>query len=193
MIGQHRQSPPPQPRKYYGKYRGVVVDNLDPLGIARVIATCPALATSTLSWALPALPWGGADTGTFIVPPVGTGVWIEFEQGDIDYPIWTGCYWSVAEEVPSQAKALLFQPGIVIQGPFLNSLVLGPGDTGTGGVSLRCGDVSLEMSALGGIVLTSGTATITVQVGSIEISNGVASIALDGPLVTVNDGALEVL
>jgi hypothetical protein len=179
--------------KYYGKYRGVVAVNVDPLGIARIMALCPALATTPLSWALPAVPWGGAALGTFVVPPVGAGVWIEFEQGDIDYPIWSGCYWNAPEEVPAQAKALLAQPGIAIQGPFLNSIVLGPGDSGTGSVSLRCGDASIEMSGLGGIVMTSGIATITVQAGNIAITNGVASISLEGPLVSVNDGALDVL
>ncbi len=182
-----------RPRRFYGKYRGVVVDNLDPLGMARVLAACPAIADGPLTWAMPCVPWGGDQVGTFIVPPSGAGVWIEFEQGDIDYPIWTGCYWNEPEEIPALARALLGQPGIAVQGAALNGIVLGNGPTGSGSLTLKCAGASIDISEAEGIVITSGAARIAIQIGEIEISNGIASIVLSGPTVTVNDGALEVL
>lgn len=180
-------------RRFYGKYRGVVFDNVDPLGLARVLAGCPAIADTALTWALPCVPWAGAGVGTVIIPPIGAGVWIEFEQGDIDYPVWTGCYWNEPEQVPQLAKSLLLQTGIAIQGEQLNGIVVGPGPSNSGMVTLQCGAASIQISETEGIVMTSGTASIVVQIGNIEITNGVASITLSGPAVTVNDGALEVI
>ena len=53
------------------------------------------------SWAMPCLPWGGVNTGMFTVPAIGAGVWMEFERGDPNYPIWTGCFWGLAAERPA--------------------------------------------------------------------------------------------
>jgi hypothetical protein len=184
---------PAQPRTFYGKYRGVVVDNVDPLELGRIMPTCPAISSGSLTWALPCVPWGGQAVGTFIIPPIGAGVWLEFEQGDIDYPIWTGCYWNRPEEVPLAARALLFEPGIAIQGQQLNSIVLGPGQSGAGSVVLQCGTASIELSEAEGIVMTSGPASVSIRIGAIQISNGLASIELSSGGVSVNDGALEIL
>jgi hypothetical protein len=88
-------------RRYYGKYRGVVVENIDPLQIGRIVAQVPdVLGETPSSWAMPCVPAAGIQAGCFIVPPVCSHVWIEFEQGNPDYPIWTGGFWSVAAEVP---------------------------------------------------------------------------------------------
>ena len=97
--------------RYFGKYRGTVVENADPMMIGRILAIVPDVSnTFPTSWAMPCLPWGGIQTGVFCVPPIGAGVWVEFEQGDPDYPVWTGCYWGSAAEVP--AAALLSPPPI---------------------------------------------------------------------------------
>ena len=44
-----------------------------------------------------------AASGLFLVPPVGANVWVEFEAGDPDYPIWAGCFWGTGE-VPALAR-----------------------------------------------------------------------------------------
>ena len=48
------------------------------------------------------------------LPEVGSGVWIEFEGGDVSYPIWVGCYWRDGE-LPSDAapavKAIVTKSG----------------------------------------------------------------------------------
>ena len=76
--------------KFYGKYRGKVTDNTDPLMQGRIRANVPAVfGEEDTGWALPAAPYGGSGVGFFFVPPVDANVWIEFEGGDPDYPIWT--------------------------------------------------------------------------------------------------------
>lgn len=81
----------------YSKYRGKVVDNLDPLGLGRIIALAPSVSEFPLSWAVPCVPFAGPGVGFFALPPIGANVWIEFEAGDPNYPIWTGCFWSEGE------------------------------------------------------------------------------------------------
>jgi hypothetical protein len=85
-------------QKVYGKYRGVVVNNVDPLNLGRIQAMVPeVLGEVPASWAWPCAPVAGLNAGFFAVPMVGSGVWIEFEAGDISRPIWTGGYWAAGE------------------------------------------------------------------------------------------------
>ncbi|MEA2721385.1 MAG: hypothetical protein QOJ39_3249 [Candidatus Eremiobacteraeota bacterium] len=90
--------------RFYGKYRGLVTDVDDPLNLGRVQAQVPrVLGTETIGWALPAFAYGGAaEQGFFAVPDVGAGVWIEFEEGDLSYPIWTGT-WYQSGQIPESA------------------------------------------------------------------------------------------
>jgi uncharacterized protein involved in type VI secretion and phage assembly len=79
---------------YYGKYRGIVTNSQDPKNLGRLQARVPeVLGQEDSGWALPCTPYAGPDAGLFTVPPVGTGVWIEFEAGDVSRPIWSGCWW----------------------------------------------------------------------------------------------------
>ena len=96
----------PDENSFYGKYRGTVLDNIDPLQSGRLQVEVPDVAgTVPSTWALPCLPFAGTGAGFFAVPPVGSLVWVEFEQGDPDYPIWTGCFWGTAADVPPLALA----------------------------------------------------------------------------------------
>jgi len=130
------------------------------------------------TWAMPCLPFAGIQSGFYAVPAIGSQVWIEFEQSNRDYPIWVGCFWDSAADVPTLALAGV--PGlqqIVVQTTSQNTLLISdvPGPTG-------------------GILLKSSTgALISVSDAGITISNGQgATITMDGPAVTVNQGALEV-
>lgn len=90
--------------QFFGKYRGKVAATRDPLHLGRIQVQVPAIfGTETTSWALPCTPYAGKDIGFFTVPPVGTNIWVEFEEGDPDYPIWSGCFWG-EEELPVAAK-----------------------------------------------------------------------------------------
>jgi Type VI secretion system/phage-baseplate injector OB domain len=85
--------------RYFGKYRGEVVDNEDPDDLGRIKAKVPRLThNEEIGWALPAFPYGGkAEQGFFAVPDVGASVWIEFAEGDLSYPIWTGTWYGDGE------------------------------------------------------------------------------------------------
>lgn len=90
--------------RYYGKYRARVVDNQDPKKLNRVRTEMPQLFGKgvILGWALPALPPHLSD-----VPEIGKLTWIEFEAGDTDFPIWSGCWWAVrsgVSELPENAQ-----------------------------------------------------------------------------------------
>ena len=84
--------------RIYGKFRGIVLNNLDPEGRGRLMASvAEVLGEIPTGWATPCAPYAGPGAGFFSVPPVGAGVWIEFEAGDVSRPIWAGCYWGVGE------------------------------------------------------------------------------------------------
>jgi Type VI secretion system/phage-baseplate injector OB domain len=94
-------------RRFYGKYRGFVVNNMDPKRLGRLTLRIPSVLGSevTSGWAMPCLPYGGQkNQGLFCIPEVGSGVWVEFEEGDLEFPIWVGTFWSEPagnSEIPS--------------------------------------------------------------------------------------------
>jgi uncharacterized protein involved in type VI secretion and phage assembly len=162
---------------YYGKYRGMVTDNQDPLMMGRIRAKVPdVMGDMESGWAMPCAPFGGNSTGFFAIPPLNAGVWIEFEYGDPDYPIWSGCWWGSAAEMPP----LLLAP------PYKKVMIVSEG-----GQSFTLDDTP----GVGGITLeTSGGQKISISPTGIEIDNGQgASITLTGPQVSINNGALEVI
>ena len=73
-----------------------MTDNNDPDDLGRVKATVQQLLDAEATgWALPAFIYGGlSEQGFFAVPDVGAGVWIEFERGDLSYPIWSGTWYT---------------------------------------------------------------------------------------------------
>ncbi len=165
--------------KYYGKYRGTVVQNVDPQQLGRIQALVPDVSPAPSSWAMPCVPLAGKSMGSYVVPQLGAGVWIEYEQGDPDYPVWTGGFWGSVAEVPALALAgNPASPSIVVQTGLQNSLVLSDVPGPTGGIMLK--------SPTGAMILVN-------DVG-ITISNGKgATIVLNGPTVTINNGALVVV
>ncbi|MHC4180871.1 MAG: phage baseplate assembly protein V [Planctomycetota bacterium] len=94
-----------QQRRYFGKYRGFVADNEDPEQRGRLKLRLPSILGSEVSgWALPCLPFGGlANQGFFLVPDVDAQVWVEFEEGNPDQPIWTGTFWQQSGDPPEEA------------------------------------------------------------------------------------------
>ena len=165
---------------FFGKFRGTVVNNIDPEQIGRIQAIVPAvLGLLPSSWAMPCVPVAGINMGLFTVPPVGSGVWIEFERGDPEYPVWVGGYWGSAAETPALARAV--PPGlsgITLQTTLKNGIVVSDTPGPTGGI----------------LIQTTSGATISVSDFGITISNGKgAVISMLGPTTDINAGALTVI
>jgi uncharacterized protein involved in type VI secretion and phage assembly len=167
-------------KQFFGKYRGTVVNNIDPMQIGRIQVMVPDVSNISLSsWAMPCLPMAGINMGVYTVPSIGAGVWVEFEQGDPDYPIWVGCYWGTAAELPVLSRMVPpAVPGITLQTATKNGLVISDVPGPTGGVQLQ----------------TATGAMISVTDAGILISNGKgAVINLTGPTVDINLGALTIV
>lgn len=167
-------------QKYFGKYRGTVVNNIDPMQIGRLQVMVPDVSNVMLSsWAMPCTPVAGINMGMFTLPLIGAGVWVEFEQGDPDYPIWVGGFWGTAAEVPVLSHLVPPAiPGITLQTPLKNGIVLSDLPGPTGGIQLQ----------------TATGAMISVTDIGITISNGKGAIInMTGPTVDINAGALTVI
>lgn len=165
--------------QYYGKYRGTVVNNIDPEQRGRLLVTVPdVLGVNLSSWAMPCLPLAGSNMGIYTVPPVNAGVWIEFEQGDPNYPVWVGCFWGTAAEVPALARSVPpTVPGITLQTATQNGIVISDVPGPTGGIRIQ---------------IASGAA-ITITDAGIFLTNGKgAMISLNGKTVDINGGALTI-
>jgi hypothetical protein len=163
--------------RFFGKYRGKVVNNLDPQQQGRVQVDVPGVfGSGQLAWAMPCVPFAGPGVGLFLVPPVGANVWVEFEAGNPDYPIWAGGFWGVGEAPASPAVAemkVLKTDAISVT---LSDL------PGGGGLTIEVSPPAVAMAA-----------KLAITSSGIEISTGPAKIVLGPAGVSINDGALEVV
>lgn len=163
--------------EFFGKYRGKVELNLDPLGLGRVqVSVADVMGDGTLAWAMPCLPGAGPGVGIFTIPPVGANVWVEFERGDPDYPIWSGGFWDVGD-TPA------------IMGPTQSVTHVWAGDNFRFEI--------LDAPGLGELTLTittaAGDATLTAGATSMELSFSGSTVSLGADGVTINNGNLKVL
>ncbi len=191
--------------RYYGKYRGTVFNNIDPEQRGRIQAIVPDVqGLVPTNWALPCVPLAGIQEGVFMVPQLKAAVWIEFEQGDPDYPIWVGGFWGQASPVPGvpvlphpeiPLAAVLPPPippgqNIVIQTTLQHSLIISDALP----IPIPTGIPAPATPGTGGIILRSPSgAMIVVNDTGIYIHNGKgASIEMMGPSVMINKVALVV-
>ena len=164
---------------YFGKHRGTVINNLDPMQMGRLQALVPdVLGDMPSSWAMPCLAIGGMQGGMFTVPVIGSGVWIEFEQGDPDYPIWTGCFYGSAAEVPPMAKTVPpGVPGITFQTPLQNGLTISDVPGPTGGVLIKIASGPFISISDVGITISNGQgAMINLQANTVDVNGGALTI-----------------
>ncbi|MFJ1546112.1 phage baseplate assembly protein V [Streptomyces sp. NPDC088246] len=165
--------------RYLGKFRGRVVDNNDPLHIGRVTAEVPdVLGDEPSTWALPCLPFTGPQAGQFVVPPPGAGVWVEFEQGDPSFPVWTGCWYGAEAELPPDARTAVQQNSpnkpVVVQTPGNHKIVMN--DAPEQGILLQAQDGAYIRITKEAVVIATGDG---------------AEIILRGKEVTINKGQLN--
>lgn len=179
QTGSHEdlEQPGVEMTTYYGKYRGTVVDNIDPMLMGRLEVFVPSLGVPS-AWAMPCFPVTGDQAGAWMIPSPGTGVWVEFEQGEVDNPIWSGCWYGSAAEVPPLVReASPTAPPIVFQTRGQTAVMLSDAPGPTGGILLQ--------TATGG--------SISITDLGITLSNGKgATITLVGSTITLNEGALVV-
>jgi hypothetical protein len=204
----------------FGKYRGKVIDPVDPLQLGRIVALVPAISEFPLNWAMPATPYAGAGVGFFAIPPVGANVWIEFEGGDPDYPIWAGCFWGQGEApaepaLPTTIMLKTEQGTLSINdldaelklsltaADDVMSLAMSPA-----GIKLSLNQVTISITrdaislshapssvdvTPAAIGLSSAWANVEIAPAAIAIENGAGSIAVSPVGVTINEGALEII
>jgi hypothetical protein len=168
-----------QQSRYFGKYRGLVRDNVDVLQRrGRLKVVVPQVLGEAEVWALPCVPFAGAGVGFFALPPVDTAVWVEFEAGDPTYPIWTGCVWPLNE---IELTELL--------GP-TNKFI--KTDMFTVHFDETKGELSIKSNGQAEIVMSA--AEIRIKAPMVTVENGVgAKLELTGIKIGLNNGALEVM
>ncbi|HEV2956321.1 MAG TPA: phage baseplate assembly protein V [Xanthobacteraceae bacterium] len=153
--------------RFYGKYRGVVTE-IDAATL-RIKAKVPAvLGTQATGWCRPCVPYAGRDVGFAFLPEAGAGVWIEFEGGDVSYPIWAGCFWHDGE-APADATPTV--KAIVTAGKLK---ILIDDDAGTMTIS------------------DDNQNKVTLDSSGITLERGANKVVVSDDKVDVNDGALEV-
>jgi len=159
-------------RVFFGKYRGQVVDNEDPLRIGRIRAQVPSVFGSNDSgWALPCVPFAGNKVGFFFIPPIGANVWIEFEAGNLESPIWSGCFWGIGE-VPDEVVS----PQIKVIKTSSAWIVIDD----------KPGETKMTIQTVQGL-------KIVLDASGIQLINGSSKVKLTAVSVSINDGALEVI
>jgi hypothetical protein len=203
----------------WGKYRGKVIDTADPMVSGRLLCTVAALPGMLLNWAMPAVPYASIGQGFFALPIEGSDVWIEFEQGDADKPIWSGGYWELGEE-PVMPEIDPAAPELinVLRSKFSTLLFNdAPGETGGVTVSaidpvapvpvtmtmnelgftITCGDLSFSMNPDIGITLTAGDTTmvltpenVTVETPAVEVT-AEETVSVTSPMTEV-EGDVEI-
>jgi hypothetical protein len=171
--------------RYWGKHRGKVTDNLDPLALGRVQVTVPAVKGLAMGWAMPCVPYAGRGVGFYAIPPIGGNVWVEFEGGDPNYPVWTGCFWEEGEvpNEPAVPEKKVFQTESIIM--VLNDI------EGEGGFSLTVRPpvveepMSITINA-SGITLSCPESTIKMTPENVEITVPPATVTVSGETITLS-------
>ncbi len=189
--------------RFYGKYRGLVVEVDDPENLGRITAQVPEVLHEEASpWALPAVPFAGPKHGLVLLPEVGDGVWIEFEAGDPSRPIWTGGWWGpgeLPEPGGKQTRVLVTSTGhkFVLDDQNKEIHLLH-----SGGAELKMTDDDITLTigpsefklTSDQISLKIGTTEITLTLTELTLKGGpTAQVKLSAAGTDVNNGAIKVL
>ena len=169
-----------EPKRFFGKYRGTVVNIADDQKRGRIEVIVPdVLKENRSTWAMPCFPFTGRQMGAWMIPQIGAGVWVEFEQGDPNHPIWSGGWYGSSAEAPALAQPETPDaPNVVLQTQGQNVIRISDAAGPTGGILLK----------------TRSGAMIAVNEDGITISNGQgATIVMKGTSVDINDGGFTVL
>ncbi len=167
---------------YFGKYRGIVTDVGDPSNQCRIRAKVPAvLGDQPCGWAMPAAPFAGDGHGMVLLPKVGSGVWIEFEAGRLDNPIWSGGWWASGQRPNPQGDQVR-----VIVSEHGHSVIL---DDQADEVKIVHGSGPTIKMTASEIVLTCGSCETKIGNQDISLNNGLIKVGLAG--VSLVSGAMS--
>jgi uncharacterized protein involved in type VI secretion and phage assembly len=171
--------------RFYGKYRGKVTNNIDPEQSGRMQVSVPAVfGDFALNWAMPSVPYAGLQNGFYAIPPLQANVWVEFEGGDPDKPIWSGCFWGTGE-VPALALASPATiPHLLFQTTGQTTLLVSDAPGPTGGIMLKTTTGALITINDTGITISNGKGAIIQLTGT--------SVTITGTPTSVNGAALVV-
>jgi hypothetical protein len=165
-------------RKFYGKYRGTVLNNVDPKRQGRLLVqSADVLGLFPTSWAMPCLPIGGLQFGAYLVPPIGAGVWVEFEHGDSNKPIWTGFFAGAPTDPPVTAQVTVPGAPVMVLGTIAQASVV-------------MSDVPIPPMRGPGIWLRSATSNLIVD--SVGVLIMAPNVQIVSTVTDVNFGALTV-
>ncbi|HKQ31541.1 MAG TPA: phage baseplate assembly protein V [Burkholderiales bacterium] len=158
-------------QRFYGKYRAVVADVDDEEKLGRIRAYVPDVYGEDVMspWALPCVPLAGASHGLVCLPEADDGVWIEFEAGDRNRPVWTGCWWG-KDDLADDLGA-----------PLARSFVTTAGHRVT--LDDDGNTITIEHADGAKVELTDSSMTLECKSGT---------VVLDSSGVNINDGALTV-
>lgn len=161
-----------QQQLFFGKHAATVVDTADPVDMGRLRARIPSiLGDETSPWAMPCAPYAGPDQGFFAVPPVGAGVWIEFEAGDISRPIWTGGWWPRGDTPkPEEGQAGRQESKVLKTESGLNVALDDSGQTAV--ISDGSGSNKITIRSRQGTIEVEATGKVVVNAAAIELVDG---------------------
>ncbi len=155
--------------RHYGKYRGTVADNEDPRKQGRIKVQVPEILGDVDSgWALPCAPYAGEQTGAYAVPPVGAGVWVEFEAGEVSRPIWAGCWWG-SDKLPTDEEGASATPDVKITRSEEGLLLALHDDSQTIALSDAKGENILKIEVQKGVVTVKAKTKIVIEAPQIEL------------------------
>jgi uncharacterized protein involved in type VI secretion and phage assembly len=169
--------------KYFGKYRGQVTDNEDPTARGRVKLRVISVLDDLEVWAMPCVPYAGPGIGFYSIPPVGAGVWVEFEAGDPSYPIWTGCFWADGELPVSSGPSVKIWK--------TDSITVQLDDDGDEMLMQNSSQSSVTISS--DVTTASSQATHTVGSDGVVSEQGAGKLEVTTSSVNINSGAFDVM
>jgi uncharacterized protein involved in type VI secretion and phage assembly len=168
---------------YFGKYRGTVSSNTDSTGRARLKVKVPAVLGSLETWAMPCVPYAGPAVGIHMLPPVGAGVWVEFEGGDVSFPVWVGCFWGdgdlPAEVTGADSRVIVTEQAQLTIDDSSGEVVLknkqDAATTWNADILSEAGQAKHSVGAAG-VVSESAPGKIEVGAGGVSINSGAMSV-----------------
>lgn len=160
---------------------GIVTNNQDPDGLARVRVRFPWLADDAESWwARVATPMAGPDRGLYMLPEVDDEVLVAFEHGDPSRPFVVGSLWNGSDSPPESndggdnaRRTIKSRSGHIVRlddsdGAEKIEIV---DKEGTNSITIDSAENTITIMASGDISISSRDGKLTLSGTGVEISS----------------------